>query len=636
MRSWFLVRQPGGSEDEENGRPAASDTVDSFAKACDKGPKLVSTNMEMPVMEPAGQVYLEPERLSIEEERIKYRQGTYVMILPVLFVEFLSIAFTKSLLPGRLNEFFGDRVYVVMGVAETVKGALAFGACPLFGKISDVLGRRPCLLLSVAGTTTPCFILAFTNDLWVYVIALGLSGLFAGTFTLVFAYIADVVEAKRRAPAYGLALATLGLSFTVGPPLGAFAARKVGEARVFFVSLILALFDLSFIMMALPETVHQKQDDTENKADNSPMPESVELRRRLAIIRNAFDPSDTLHLFRGDPLLSRVALVVLLYYSGVWALVTTIVIYIVRVFNSTPTQVGWFLGTYGLCTMIAEGLLVRIVVPGLGELNTMRIGLVAFAAQCALIAVATGPRLIFASISLSLLSNLVYPSVSSLVSNMVSESNIGEALGAINGVKAVTEGIGPLAFAGLMNYFEETKLPGFPYLGCALVAFFALSLTYDFPAADAYADFADRQSLLNRRRKRGDGSYGKSFSKEQPAELVGLLDDTDDEEEEPNSNQDAVFSQHSSPIVPKARWTSTDLSDDTSATVGELTTSSSTMSRVRCAVADTFVPSLSTHPATFMNYNNSTVNAPVCVVKSELASAAESSTLSPRQQRKKR
>ena len=93
---------------------------------------------------------------------------------------------------------------------------------------------------------------------------------------------------------------------------------------------------------------------------------------------------DTLALFRGDPLLRRLATIVLLYYSGVWALVTTIVIYMVRVFGLTTTQIGWLLSAYGISTMISEGVLVRIVVPSIGELNTIRLGLIAFAAQCAI------------------------------------------------------------------------------------------------------------------------------------------------------------------------------------------------------------------------------------------------------------
>ena len=459
------------------------------------------------------------------------KEISYLLVLPALFLEFLAIAFTKSLLPGKLNVFFGERVYWVMGVAETVKGALAFGACPLFGRVSDVLGRCNCLLVTVIGTTLPCWILAFTDDLWVYAAALGLSGLFAATFTLVFAYIADVVPPKDRAPAYGLALATLGLSFTIGPPLGAFAADQVGETRVFLVSLVLTILDVAFIALVLPETVntvphHVVLGDIEDEtaSEQRRMPETYSKmpigneeptlpRRDFRRLTRAFDATDTLHLFRGDPLLSRVAIVTLLYYSGVWALVTTIVIYVVRVFGMTTVQVGWLLGTYGLSTMIAEGFLVRVIVPAIGELGTMRLGLVAFAGQCALVAVAQGPNVIFASISLSLLSNLVYPSISSLVSRMVPEDQIGEALGAINGVKALTEGAGPLTFAALMSTFEQTNLPGFPYLACSVVAVAACYVTYHIPDEAAYA---------------------VSRPREKNAELVALLDDHD----EPDADED--------------------------------------------------------------------------------------------------
>ena len=66
-------------------------------------------------------------------------------VLPVLFLEFLAIAVTKSLVPELIVRFYGDRVYLVIGVVEQVKGVLAFFACPLFGKVSDVVGRKKCL-----------------------------------------------------------------------------------------------------------------------------------------------------------------------------------------------------------------------------------------------------------------------------------------------------------------------------------------------------------------------------------------------------------------------------------------------------------------------------------------------------------
>jgi MFS family permease len=222
----------------------------------------------------------------------------HLYVLPVLLLEFLALALTRAVLPALLLDRYGsDRVYVVLGCAELVRGMLAFAACPAFGRLSDLWGsRRGCLFLTVLGTCAPVCALALfpwsaehpssssadnsyadlsdaaggipgddgadSASLWsfvpdwfssttselhpsqqqeqqqqqqsgenssnsssmaipVFVVLLALSGMFASTFTLVFAYISDTVPVQEeRVAAYGLALATFGLSFTVGPMLG--------------------------------------------------------------------------------------------------------------------------------------------------------------------------------------------------------------------------------------------------------------------------------------------------------------------------------------------------------------------------------------------------------------------------------
>ena len=103
------------------------------------------------------------------------RTGTtdnrYLYILPVLFYEFLAIAVTRSVLPRLFVDQFGKYVYHIIGSVETVKGVLAFVSCPLFGKLSDKLGRKTCLMITVIGTTFPVCLLAFTKDLRVYCVA---------------------------------------------------------------------------------------------------------------------------------------------------------------------------------------------------------------------------------------------------------------------------------------------------------------------------------------------------------------------------------------------------------------------------------------------------------------------------------
>jgi len=230
-------------------------------------------------------VFLDASGSSSPEEFNKIAGGgrrsswQHLYVLPVLLFEFLALALTRAVLPSILLQKYGSRTYIIMGVVEFFRGLLAFAACPLFGKISDVVGRRLCLFVTVLGTCAPVCSLAFftwdekvifggsggggvpggtggideastnameagtdgTSDesgvwpaVWktasrhtdmmlhphattVFVVLLALSGIFSSTFTLVFAYISDTVRHQdERVSAYGLALATFGLSFTIG------------------------------------------------------------------------------------------------------------------------------------------------------------------------------------------------------------------------------------------------------------------------------------------------------------------------------------------------------------------------------------------------------------------------------------
>ena len=226
-----------------------------------------------------------PMYLEVEQDHSNKRnQWQYLYVLPVLLLEFLAVALTRAVLPSLLLDMYGHNVYIVLGVADCVRGLLAFAACPVFGKLSDVFGRRICLLVTVLGTCAPvCSLAFFTWDddgdsggldnltidenggnttallasaasdatgepeeasdsagIWaallgsspesdvvhspvhpqaitVFVVLLSLSGIFSSTFTLIFAYISDTVRRQdERVSAYGLALATFGLSFTIG------------------------------------------------------------------------------------------------------------------------------------------------------------------------------------------------------------------------------------------------------------------------------------------------------------------------------------------------------------------------------------------------------------------------------------
>jgi MFS family permease len=84
---------------------------------------------------------------------------------------------------------------------------------------------------------------------------MSVSGFFSATFPLTFAYISDCVDKKKRAPAYGLALATFGLSFCLGPISGSYLASQFGNWAVFLTAFVLVVIDVVYIIFVLPETV---------------------------------------------------------------------------------------------------------------------------------------------------------------------------------------------------------------------------------------------------------------------------------------------------------------------------------------------------------------------------------------------
>lgn len=450
----------------------------------------------------------------------------YLYVLPVLFLEYLALSLSRALMPGLMVATFSNHTYFVLGVIETVKGILAFMACPLFGKLSDVVGRRTGLFITVLGTTLPILSLALTQSMWIYAVAQGLSGIFASTFTITFAYIADLVHKERRSSAYGLALATFGLSYCVGPILGGFLAERFSYRTVFSVSVALVFLAVAYIVLILPESRPTEQQRRRQGirllAAGMPPPEEY--------LPMSWSPFSILEVFSGDPLLLSVSKVVFLYYTGVWAIVSTLMVHVQRSFHANEVTLGELMSMFGVCTMLAEGVLVRIMVPQFGEKIAMQIGLAAFALQCAFFSFARHIQDVLFSLLFSTLANLVYPSVSSLVSRSVPPSKQGEALGAMNGIRALTEGFGPLVFGFLMSMCQDTWAPGAPYLLASACSVAALYYSTKLPSEAEVWEYEKRML-----REEGTG------------EAVGLLSEEGQREEEEGEKEEEYEKEQQSP-----------------------------------------------------------------------------------------
>ena len=291
---------------------------------------------------------------------------------------------------------------------------------------------------------------------------------------------------------------------------------------VFVCSFFLTILDLIYIYAILPESLPQN-----NTRATSSMASIASLD-----LKATWSPMETMRILAVDPFLRLVGKVAFLYYTALWSIISTLVLYAARRFALGPERLGELMSALGLSTMIAEAILVRIMVPMLGEKKSMRLGLAAFGIQCIILGLAYEGWHLFPCILFSLIGNLVYPSLTSLVSSSVEPNAVGEALGAVNGIKALTEGIGPLVFGSLMTLSEHSALPGWPYLLAALIVYMAYYYSQFLPDSnDEYIHELERKKQRQKtppkylrifsRSKATEGS----FPEEQDEEYEGLLGD---------------------------------------------------------------------------------------------------------------
>lgn len=185
---------------------------------------------------------------------------------------------------------------------------------------------------------------------------------------------------------------------------------------MFFTSLILVIINVIYIVIYLPETV-----DVKISSNNT-------MKIAMEYLPNTWNLGDTFKIFTSNAFMINLAVIVFFYYTSVWALVSTLIIHITRHLKFSPVELGWFLSLYGLATMISEGILVRLIVPQIGEKNSMQLGLLALSLQCIVVSFATSHNMIYLSVVFSMIANLVYPSISSLLSKVVDKDSQGEKI----------------------------------------------------------------------------------------------------------------------------------------------------------------------------------------------------------------
>lgn len=368
-----------------------------------------------------------------------FGEASVLHALVIIFLEFFAWGLLTIPMINVLNRTFPDSSpFLMNGLIMGVKGLLSFLSAPLIGALSDIWGRKSFLLLTVFFTCLP--IPFMTISPWWYFGTVSISGIFAVTFSVAFAFVADVTDESERSAAYGLVSATFAASLVTSPALGAYLSETYGDSVVVTFATAIAVFDVLFILVAVPES----------------LPDILR-SRGSSLDWERVDPFNALKKVGSDQTILILSLTVFLSYLPEAGQYSCIFVYLRLVVGFSAEEVSIFLAAMGLLSVLAQTVILSMLMRSFGSKQTIIIGLLFQTLQLGWYGVGTQRWMMYGAGSLAAVAAITYPAISSHVSNYASQDKQGLAQGVITGVRGLCNGLGP-ALYGLIFWMFHVNL----------------------------------------------------------------------------------------------------------------------------------------------------------------------------------
>jgi MFS transporter, DHA1 family, tetracycline resistance protein len=349
--------------------------------------------------------------------------GIVLPILPIYARRYHTTAFEATLLVAAFS-------------------AATFVASPVWGRLSDRVGRKPVLLVSLAGTAAGSLLTGLAGGLALLFIGRIVDGASGASISVAQAAAADLSRPAERSRLFGLLGAAFGLGFVAGPAIGALAALS-GPRVPFFVAAGLAGVNTLVAWRRLPET-------------RPPIPAAGAPRP---------GPIAALMGARGAGALIAVAFSAMVAFSGFEA---TFALFGQKRFGFGIASAAAVFAAVGALIVVVQGGLVHPMVTRLGEVPTLLVGLGANTAGLILLALAHSWSLAApALVALTIGQGLVQTTMATALVSRADPASRGQVLGAQQSASALARVVGPALLGALLG----SGASGAPYLvGAALTA----------------------------------------------------------------------------------------------------------------------------------------------------------------------
>lgn len=369
---------------------------------------------------------------------MKNKSPIFVLFVTI-FIDLLGFGLIIPILPIFSHELHATPLQI--GFIAGLYSLMNFLFAPLWGTLSDRVGRRPVILISISITMLAYVFFAFTHSILFLVLSRIFSGIGSANISAAQAYISDVTEPQDRAKNMGLIGAAFGLGFIFGPPIGGYLKSISGEGSVDMVGFFAASLCLLNLIMAFTW-----------------LPESIKEKQRQKVFR--FRPIRNLIHELGKPVLSELFIINFIFIMAFSMMQVNSSLLWMERYGLNEKQIGFLFMFTGIVTATIQGGMIGRMTSLFGEKRLLLIGTLSMCLGLASIPLVPVELVWFQLVSMALISfanGCITPSLTSLITQAADKKEQGQALGMNQSFGSLARVAGPAA--GGLLYQVNFTLP---------------------------------------------------------------------------------------------------------------------------------------------------------------------------------
>ncbi len=364
-----------------------------------------------------------------------------------------SHAFADVLFGGLLTSFYA---------------ILQFVFSPFWGALSDKRGRRGVLRMTVAGTALGYLLWIVSGSFWMFILSRIVSGAFSGNLSVATAAVADVTTRQERSRAMGIVGAAFGLGLVTGPVVGAACAQlnllsshpDLARYGINPFS-VPALVSFGFCLLNLVWV---------NRSFKETLPESARAGKPEMRLRNPIKAIFAL----SNPDVRRANIVAFVYSVAFVAMEASVTFLAAQRFHYSAGQNGMMLGFLGLCSIITQGVIVRMILKRASEIPVLWGGLVSTGVGLLALGLSSAPWMLYVGLAfVATGSGLVNPSTTGLISLYSTQDEQGKVLGIFRSLGSLARAFTPMLAGAVFFVSGSTSV----FVWAAVLTVLALALS---------------------------------------------------------------------------------------------------------------------------------------------------------------